>query len=68
MFIIGNEELNKRKNKEFLDKNNTEIFFITNYSPKFDSFYLENIEPIFNFDRKDLKYFEIKINDILMNV
>ena len=61
-FIIGKEELLKRKQNIFLNKTNTETFFIKNFFP-IASISLKNIEPIFNFDKNDLKYYDIKIND-----
>ena len=61
-FVIGNEELNKRKHNIFLNKTNTETFFIKNFFPICVPF-IKYIEPIFNFDKNYSKYFEIKIND-----
>ena len=61
-FIIGNEELCKRKNNIFLNKTNTEIFFIKNFYPISNNI-LKDIEPVFVFNKKDLQNFDIIIND-----
>ena len=61
-FIIGEDELNKRKQNIFLDKNNTEIFFFKNFYP-ISSIHLKNVKPIFNYDKKISKYVQIKVND-----
>ena len=61
-FIIGEDELNKRKQNIFLDKNNTQIFFFKNFYP-ISSIHLKNVKPIFNYDKKVSKYVQIKVND-----
>ena len=61
-FVVGKDELIKRKQNIFLNKINTEIFFIKNFYP-IPIRCLKCIEPIFHFDKKSLKNFEIKIND-----
>ena len=61
-FIIGKKELEKRKKNIFLDRSNTEIFYVQNFlsiSPNI----LKNIRPSFHMDKKYLKFFEIKFND-----
>ena len=65
LFIIGKEELDKRKNKIFLDRNNTNIFFVKNFEPilNINTNVLRSIEPVFNFDKKNLEYYQIKVND-----
>ena len=63
VFIIGKEELDKRKNKQFLDRNNTNIFFVMNFEPILNTNVLRSIEPVFNFEKKDLEFYLIKIND-----
>ena len=65
-FIIGNEELCKRKNNIFLNKTNTEIFFIKNFYPISNNI-LKDIEPVFIFNKKDLQNFDIIINDKKIN-
>jgi hypothetical protein len=65
-FIIGNDELNKRKLNIFLNKTNTEIFFIKNFYSICVPF-IKNIEPIFQFDKKEAKNFEIKFNDKIIS-
>ena len=65
-FIIGNEELCKRKNNIFLNKTNTEIFFIKNFYPISNNI-LKDIEPVFVFNKKDLQNFDIIINDKKIN-
>ena len=62
-FVVGKEELNKRKQNIFLNKTNTEIFFIKNFLP-ISNYCLKSIDPVFVFNKKDLKFFEIKINDL----
>jgi len=62
LFIIGENELNKRKQNIFLDKSNTEIFFFKNFYP-IPSIYIKNVKPIFNYDKQILNYVQIKIND-----
>jgi hypothetical protein len=52
LFIIGKEELDKRKNKIFLDRNNTNVFFVKNFEPILNTHFLRSIEPVFNFDKK----------------
>ena len=64
-FITGKEELEKRKLNIFLNKANTETFFIKNFTPIPVSC-LKNIQPIFKYNKNDLKYFEIKINDKIL--
>ena len=61
-FIIGKNELEKRKQNIFLDRNNTDIFYAQNFlsiSPTC----LKNIKPSFHTDKKYLKFFEIKLNN-----
>ena len=61
-FIIGKKELEKRKKNIFLDRSNTEIFYVQNFlsiSPNI----LKNIRPSFHIDKKYLKFYEIKFND-----
>ena len=65
-FITGKEELEKRKLNIFLNKTNTETFFIKNFTPIAVSC-VKNIEPIFNYNKNYLKNFEIKINDKILN-
>ena len=61
-FIIGKRELEKRKQNIFLDRNNTEIFYLQNFLP-IPANNLKYIQPVINFNKKYLDYFEIKIND-----
>ena len=60
-FIIGKEELEKRRKNVYLTRDNTEIFYVKNCGP---IFYCEmaNVEPIFNFDENTLKKCDIKFN------
>ena len=61
-FIIGKKELEKRKQNIFLDRNNTEIFYVQNFLSISPSS-LINIKPSFHMDKKYLKFFEIKLNN-----
>ena len=61
-FITGQEELEKRKFNIILNKANTKTFFIKNFF-SIMNISLKNIEPIFNFDKNDLKNYDIIIND-----
>ena len=60
-FIIGKEELEKRRKNIYLTRDNTEIFYVKNCGP---IFYCEmvNVEPIFNFDETALMKCDIKFN------
>ena len=65
-FIIGKKELEKRKQNIFLDRNNTEIFYIQNFLPISPN-NLRSIKPAFNPNKAQIKYFEIKMNEELTN-
>ena len=60
-FIIGKEELEKRRKNTYLTKENTEIFFIKNCGPVFYC-EMESVEPIFEFDESTLMKCDIKFN------
>ena len=65
-FIIGKKELEKRKQNIFLDRNNTEIFYVQNFLPISPN-NLRSIKPSFNPNKEQLKYFVIKMNEELTN-
>ena len=65
-FIIGKKELEKRKQNIFLDRNNTEIFYVQNFLPISPN-NLRSIKPSFNPNKAQVKYFEIKMNEELKN-
>lgn len=65
-FIIGKKELEKRQKNMILLRHNTEIFFVLNFIPILPQ-NLKSIRPSFNFSKNNLKYFEIKVNEEIMN-
>ena len=60
-FIIGKEELEKRRKNIYLTRDNSEIFYVKNCG---HIYYCEiaNFEPIFNFDETSLMKCDIKFN------
>ena len=60
-FIIGKKDFDIRKQKKFLDRKNAEIFYLQNFLSITTSS-LKSIKPSFHFDKKYLKYFDIKFN------
>ena len=65
-FIIGNDELEKRNKKIFLNKDNSDIIYIKN----FDGILLENIKdvrPIFKYDINYLKIANIDVGGNILN-
>ena len=66
LFIIGENELQKRINNVFLNKENAEIFYVKNFGIIF--FYqILSIEPIFEFDENTSKICSINVNDQKIN-
>ena len=62
LFIIGENELQKRINNVFLNKENAEIFYVKNFGIIF--FYqILSIEPIFEFDENTSKICSIILNE-----
>ena len=65
-FIIGNDELEKRNKKIFLNKDNSDIIYIKN----FDGILLENIKdvrPVFKYDINYLKIANIDVGGNILN-
>ena len=66
LFIIGENELQKRINNVFLNKENAEIFYVKNFGIIF--FYqILSIEPILEFDENTSKICSIKLNEQKIN-
>lgn len=64
-FIIGKDELEKRKRDIFLDRNNSKILYIKSIGPLY---YMEvKIEPIFIFDENTSRNCQIKFNGKIIN-
>ena len=65
-FIIGNDELEKRNKKIFLNKDNSDIIYLKN----FDRILLENIKdvrPVFKYDINYLKIANIDVGGNILN-
>ena len=64
-FIIGKNELEKRINNVFLNRDNAEIFYVKNFGPLY--YCRIEVEPIFIFDENTSKNCTILFNDKIIN-
>ena len=64
-FVIGKNELEKRINNIFLNRDNAEIFYVKNFGPLF--YCRIEVEPIFIFDENTAKNCTILFNDKKIN-
>ena len=60
-FVIGENELNKRNSKLYLNSQNSEIMYLRNFN-KIYSNQIKDVRPIFKYNKNDLKIAHITIN------
>jgi hypothetical protein len=60
-FVIGENELNKRNSKLYLNSQNSEILYLRNFN-KIYSNQIKDVRPIFKYNKNDLKIAHITIN------
>ena len=65
-FVIGNDELEKRSKKVFLNSENTEILFLKNFRGiKLD--YIKDVRPVFEYNINYLKLVNIDVGRNILN-
>ena len=60
-FVVGESELEKRNNKQYLKLSNSEILYIRTFNKIFLR-QIKNVRPIFKYNKNDLKIVNININ------
>ena len=65
-FVIGNDELEKRSKKVFLNSENTEILFLKNFRGiKLE--YIKDVRPVFEYNINYLKLVNIDVGRNILN-
>ena len=60
-FVIGENELNKRNSKLYLNSQNSEILYLRNFNKLYFN-QIKDVRPIFKYNKNDLKIAHITIN------
>lgn len=62
-FIVGENELEKKITKKYLDRDNYEIMYLRNFN-KIIANQIRSVRPIFKYNKEDLKYANIELNGL----
>ena len=60
-FVVGGNELERKNNREYLNKTNSEILYLRSFY-RIQLKQIKNVRPIFKYNKKDLNIVDININ------